>query len=440
MKWRAACSRYGRVLAGLLLLGLLTLQGARSQYALHIMRIGLQTMQSEVRLSAPQPVWLQTATTKLYNVPAEYVLVFRPLPNGIAVYDAWGRLMTRVNGRVQVVSQVPEQAGLSVPLIRLLGPAIHSEGKSNLLYRGNMELIPSDGELTVVNEVELESYLLGVVSSEMCPWYPLEALKAQAVAARTYALKNIGRFESQGFDLTDTASSQVYGGYCAEDPRSTLAVNETAGIVLTYNGDLIDAVYSSTCGGFTESAEEAWGHAVPYLVSVDDFDAASNPALTHPTSEAEWSGYFKSIRALHCLQPKYARVSAFRWSKLLTRKELEAGLPADLQVGRVERIVPLHRGLSGRITSLRLVGTARSVVIDKELPICKAFGNLQSSAFTVDTYRDDHGVPVVFAFWGAGWGHGLGMCQVGAVGMADEGCTYDKILYFYYHGVCLDRR
>ena len=181
--------------------------------------------------------------------------------------------------------------------MRLLAPAQHADGKSDRLYRGYLELIPASGGLTVVNVVELECYLLGVVPSEMCAWYPLDALKAQAIAARTYALKNIGRFSSQGFDLTDTASSQVYGGYCSEDPHSTRAVEETTGIVLTYNGDLIDAVYSSTCGGFTECASEAWGHAVPYLRGIADFDRECNATLTHPETEDAWTDYFKTVRA-----------------------------------------------------------------------------------------------------------------------------------------------
>ncbi len=145
------------------------------------------------------------------------------------------------------------------------------------------------------------------------------------------------------------------------------------------------------------------------------------------------------MRPLHCLQPKYPHVAAFRWVKVMTRRELEEGLPAELRVGEVRRIVPLHRGFSGRITSLRLVGSQRSATIEKELPICKAFGQLRSSAFSVETYRDDRDMPVVFVFWGAGWGHGLGMCQVGAVGLADEGWSYDRILSYYYTGVTLER-
>lgn len=449
MHRRRVCGIAGRVLLGLLLVWLAALQSARGQGVQHMLRIGLQTQESEVRLSAPQPVCVQTYCTPLLNVPADYVFVCRPTATGIGVYDTSGRLLTQADGRLQIVPNFPPPPEMdeaqytntpAIPLVRLLAPAQHAEGKCDRLYRGSLELDPCAGKLTVVNVVDVESYLLGVVPSEMCHTYPLEALKAQAVAARTYALKNVGRFAAQGFDLTDTASSQVYGGYCCEKPRSTRAVLDTLGVVLTSDSELIDAVYSSTCGGFTESATEAWGRPVSYLRGVADFEPEPTEPLTHPDTEAAWADYFKTVRPLHCLQPKYAHAAAFRWVKVLTRRELEDGLPPELHVGVVRRIMPLHRGYSGRITAVRLVGSQRSVDIEKELPICKAFGQLRSSAFSVDTYRDDSGAPVVFIFWGAGWGHGLGMCQVGALGLAEEGWTYDKILSFYYAGVTLEKR
>jgi SpoIID/LytB domain protein len=293
-----------------------------------------------------------------------------------------------------------------------------------------------------VNVVNVEDYLLGVVSSEMKPSYPLEALKAQAVAARTYAVKNIGHFADQGFDMYDTPYSQVYGGYFSEDPRTTEAVRETRGEVITYHGELIDALYSSTCGGITEDAQDALGKSVPYLKSVADYTDAKS-AVTAPKTEEQWAAFFKSAPPLICLQPKYARVDAFRWVKMLTRREIEDNLPPQDRVGTLMNIVPVNRGKSGRINELRLEGTKRSVTIASELEIRNALGgsaDMRSSAFTVDTYRDDKGKPVVFALWGAGWGHGLGLCQVGAVGYAENGWSYDKILHHYYTDVTITQK
>jgi len=378
--------------------------------------------------------------TEPITIPAEQALVFRT-QNGVGTLESPEGTLVLIFAASVRVRPAPAVGAPDVLLIRLLGTTRHYDGKPDRPYRGAMEILPRPDGLTVVNVVDVEPYLYGVVSSEMSPGYPAEALKAQAVAARTYALKNAGRLAALGFDLDDTAACQVYGGYFSEDPRTTAAVDGTAGQVLTYGGTLIDAVYSSTCGGYTESAEEAWGRAVPYLQSVPDFVGDADPVVAqHPTNEAGWAAYFKVARALNCLQPKYAKPEAFRWVKLITRQELEAGLPAEDQVGAVQNIVPLHRGQSGRITALRLEGSDRSVTITKELPIRKAFGGLRSSAFTVDIYRDDNGVPVVFAFWGAGWGHALGLCQVGALGLADQGWSYDKILTYYYHGVKLEKR
>jgi len=425
---------------GFLLLGLFGLRGSQGQAQTGALRIGLQTKQAEVRLRANVPLRVETQGSEPMTLPAEQALIFRAGEGGGTLQSPDGAPVLAFTASVKI-SPAPTEGARELALIRLLGPTRHYDGKADRPYRGHMEILVGPEGLTVVNQVDIEPYLYGVVSSEMSPNYPLEALKAQAVAARTYAVKNIGKLAAQGFDMDDTAANQVYGGYFSEDPRTTKAVDETAGMVLTYDGKIIDAVYSSTCGGYTESAEEAWGRAVPYLVGVPDHQGDIDPAFaTRPQDEAGWANYFKLARAFNCLQPKHARPEAFRWVKLMTRREIEAGLPADYQVGTLQNIVPLHRGQSGRITELRLEGVDRSVTITKELPIRKAFGGLRSSAFTVDIYCDDNGVPVVFAFWGAGWGHGLGMCQVGAVGLADEGWSYEKILTYYYRGVKLEKR
>lgn len=433
-----------RLILGFLWLGVFGLQGAQGQAPVHEMRIGLQTKQPAVRLLAGVPVRVETAHQDPLTLPAEQPLIFQARKGGgVALTDAAGAELLTASDPVRVIPVPPsaDAPPLPAPLVCLLGPTRHYDGKADRPYRGSMELLPRADGLTVVNVVNVEEYLLGVVSSEMGVSYPLEALKAQAVAARTYALKNQGRMSTQGYDLDDTAACQVYGGYFSEDPRTSHAVEETAGQVLTYDGQLIDAVYSSTCGGYTESAEEAWGRAVPYLVGVSDFQGEVDPAIApQPRDEAGWAAYCMTARGLNCLQPKYARPEAFRWVKLITRKELEAGLPADCRVGTVRSITVLHRGASGRITALQLDGSEHSVTLQSELTIRKAFGKLRSSAFTVEIYRDDNDIPVVFAFWGAGWGHGLGMCQVGAVGLAELGKTYDAILTHYYHGVRVEQR
>ncbi|HOS43064.1 MAG TPA: SpoIID/LytB domain-containing protein [Armatimonadota bacterium] len=433
----------------LLVLGAVTLSRAEGNALPETIAIGLQTKQAAVRLSGLAPILLSAGGQDTLPLPANLPIVCTGKNGGIAVQDANGIPLYTVKGILRVAidpappatrERTPD-APAPLPQLRLLGPGRHYDGKPDRPYRGYFELLPKADGITVVNIVPLEAYLWGVVSSEMSPRYPLEALKAQAIAARTYAARNIGRLSKLGFDLDDTAACQVYGGVFSEDPRTTRAVNETAGMVLTYGGKIIDAVYSSTCGGFTESAEHAWGTAVPYLQSVADChpDVAA-PFTPRPTDEEGWAAFCKASRGPHCLQPKWANPEAFRWVRLLTRKELETSLGLNDKIGTLHNLTVLKRGASGRITALKVEGTTGATTLEKELAIRKALGGLRSSAFTVDIYRDDAGVPVVFAFWGGGWGHGLGMCQVGAVGLADEGWAYNRILEHYYTGVKIERR
>jgi stage II sporulation protein D len=431
----------------LICLGLNIRSDADGQGPPRLLRIGLKTAQPEVRLQGTAPLEVRGASGAAITVPAASPLTIRADGESLVVTDAAAAELLRTTAPLTVRPallpppdrQRAPEAPAPLPTIALLGPTRHYDGRADRPYRGEMHLLARPEGLTVVNIVEVEAYLWGVVSSEMSPSYPLEALKAQAVAARTYALRNLGRLQAQGFDLDDTPACQVYGGVWNEHPRTTQAVNDTAGRVLRAQGEIIDAVYSSTCGGYTETAEGAWGRAVPYLVSVSDTPEEIAAASPYPTDEAGWTGYFKSTKARHCLQPRHANPEAYRWVRLMTRKELEAGLPPDYGVGTLQNIVPLARGTSGRLLAVRLEGTARSVTITKELTIRKALGKLRSSAFVVDTYRDDNDLPVVFAFWGAGWGHGLGMCQVGAVGLAEQGWPYDRILAHYYRGTTLER-
>jgi stage II sporulation protein D len=433
----------------LLVLGAVTLTRAEGNGLPATIRIGLQTKQATVRLSGLAPITLSVAGKDSLPLPANLPIVCTAKDGVIAVSDANGIVLYEAKGllRVAIDPAPPEtrerdpEAPAPLPQIRLLGPARHYDGKPDRPYRGAFELIAKTEGLTVVNAVPLEEYLWGVVSSEMSPRYPLEALKAQAIAARTYAARNIGRLSSLGFDLDDTAACQVYGGVPSEDPRTTQAVNDTAGMVIVYNGKIIDAVYSSTCGGITESAEQAWGKAIPYLQSVTDYEAdAAAPFNPRPADEDGWAAFFKTNRGLHCLQPKWANPEAFRWVRLLTRKEVETALGQNGKIGTLQNLTVLKRGESGRITALKVEGTAGAVTLDGELKIRRSLGSLRSSAFTVDIYRDDNGTPVVFAFWGGGWGHGLGMCQVGAVGRAELGGSCEKILTHYYTGVTLEKR
>lgn len=313
-------------------------------------------------------------------------------------------------------------------------------------YRGVVEVwTNSSGTLAAINELPLEQYLYGVVPRELPPGpYGLpEAQKAQAVAARTYALANMGKRSADGYDLLPTTSDQVYGGVAAEHPVSTAAVDATAGVVAVYNGALISTLYHSTSGGFTANSEDVYANAVPYLRGVPD--AERGKALEHvpsldvfmrhanPTNlraraggdfEADWSVYH-------------------RWVVTWTFDEMAQALSSGFgtTVTRVDSIVVTDRADHGRVREIVFYTDAGALVGTKDgirsrLPYFNANGtlsSLRSTLFFIEPWKE-RGSIVGWKAYGGGWGHGVGMSQTGAVGMAERGRTYQEILAHYYQG------
>ena len=296
-------------------------------------------------------------------------------------------------------------------------------------YRGRAEVLRDRTGLTVVNRLPMESYLLGVVSAEMGRRSSSEhaALRAQAVVSRTYAFRNLGRWRSQGFDLYATVSDQAYGGIGAETPEGRAAVSETRGRVLTYNGAPIEAFYYSTCGGRTADGYEVFrGASRPYLRSGAD----ATPQGTAYCSispryhwREEWSG--SSLRAV------LARYLPNPGSKSLNLDRL-----VDIRV--------THRTGSGRVDQL-MVSTGESELrVDGQSNIRQVLRTpggdlLRSTAFTLVVSGAGNSVSHLVAE-GSGAGHGVGLCQWGAVGRARAGQNHEQILAAYYPGTRLERR
>jgi stage II sporulation protein D len=325
---------------------------------------------------------------------------------------------------------------------------------NGVAYRGVAEVAPnSTGLLAGINELPMEEYLYGVVPRELPPtvYAEIEALKAQAVAARTYAMRGLGKRAGEGYDLVATTLDQVYGGLDAEHPLSSQAVDETAGIVARYNGALIEALYSSTSGGFTADNEEVYNSApVPYLRGVPDaergsafenvpsldvFKRAANPrslrAYRAGDFEADWSRYH-------------------RWTFEWTNDEIRAALSnwRGTDVGAVHEINVLERGPSGRVMLIEYVTDAGTFTAAKDLirsslrfvNATGGFSSMLSTLFYIEPVIDSKTKQLDgFAIWGGGWGHGVGVSQTGAVGMAEKKATYDEILKHYYQGITLDR-
>ncbi|HWP31385.1 MAG TPA: SpoIID/LytB domain-containing protein [Fimbriimonadales bacterium] len=271
-------------------------------------------------------------------------------------------------------------------------------------YRGGIRVVVMGDSLQVINELPVELYLRGVVPCEMPFTWSKEALKAQAVAARTFAYSRMIHERKTPYDLDDTTSSQVYRGYDVEKESTNEAISETAHLVLIHQGKPISALYCADCGGVTESASEVFSSDVPYLVSVLDADVNGNP--------------FNAVS-------KYDS-----WSLLLGDKELLSLLEKrQVAIGMVREIVIVQRSSSGRVKEMLLRGekgeqTLRGVDFRNLMGVNK----LRSTLFEVNRVEDG------WQFEGKGWGHGVGMCQVGAQSRAMAGYDFAEILSAYYRG------
>lgn len=283
----------------------------------------------------------------------------------------------------------------------LAGDSFIGVGGTN--YRGYVEFCQTDGGFSAVNVLPLETYLCGVVPSEMPSGWGAEALKAQAVAARTYTVNKLNAGgETALYDICDTPHCQMYSGTADETPASDEAVNATRGQVLTYNGSLINAVYCACCGGVTDDDINVWGSSTPYLKSVKEIEGGE----------------------------------VYTWSRDYTFSELSALLASKgINIGKLV-YVSVDRSDNGRVYSMTFTGEGGSHTIEKE-EVRTFFsaaqgGSLQSRVFDISF---EYGSEFVLHIDGKGWGHGLGLSQYGAKSMAAAGYTYDEILKHYYTGV-----
>jgi SpoIID/LytB domain protein len=291
------------------------------------------------------------------------------------------------------------------------------------------------GTLAVVNAVPENKLLAGLVPVEIFPGAPDEALKAQAIAARGEILSKIGtRHIGDPFRLCSQTHCQVYSGAGHETPRTTAAVEATRGEVLfTADGkDLADTVYSANCGGHTEHAENVWPDMPAHeaLRGHRDYSIGKDEAFAAGVTQENVTRFIDTAPTAYCGKSKLGAGDRFRWTVTRKPDELRTML-AKYKLGTVTGIEVLARGVSGRARAVKVVGTARSEVIRGELRIRQSFGNLRSSLFVVEM-RDGAAV-----FRGAGFGHGVGMCQTGAIGMAEAGKTYREILRHYYQKTTL---
>jgi len=357
-------------------------------------RVGIRVAVAQSTLAAPGGVVVRGAAA------FEDVTLLRSLAR--ATFRASGP------GRIRLVETGDELESA------LVGPAEADERLSADAspYRGVMDVLPAEGgRLTVVNVVPLEEYLRGVVPNELAPeGFPqLEAQKAQAVAARSYALAHLGDYASRGYDLCATPACQVYRGTQSEHPLSDRAVAETRGVVASWRGRPIHAFYTSTCGGHTEDGTAVFEDGAPYLRGVA-CPARDEAAGRRPERGGSWETQ---------LRPDQVARRLARYG----------------DVGRVLDLVPTRVGVSGRVVELRVVGSEGELALRGQR-VRLGLG-LRESLFVLRKDEAPGGEVERFVIRGRGWGHGVGLCQLGASTLARSGATFDEILKHYYTGVAV---
>lgn len=345
-----------------------------------------------------------------------------------------GRKAVRAPAGLQVRLQGP---GTFIVEELAFGKGTSWAGRADRELRGSLELRWDAGGrgLFLVNALNLEEYLYGVLASEMPAHWPLEALKAQAVIARTEALfrKAAGPHRKLGFDLCDEQHCQAYGGVKSETPKTRQAVDATRGEVLKHQGKTAHTVYFSNCGGHTQSGSDIhWGNE-PYWRGVPDTVDDAFPAS--PWAFRRW---LLRPSGAYCEPGRWSKACHFRWTRTALIKDVERRLNRRYRVGKILNVAVLSRGPAGRALKVEIKGDRGRALLRKEGEIRRFFGlaSLRSTLFAVESRRRE-GRLVSLTFHGAGWGHGVGLCQSGAAGRAQDGALYGDILSHYYPGTDL---
>ncbi len=375
-----------------------------------------------------------------------------------------------------------EEASFSIHQVTI-GIHFHWERKETQTFTGRLRFIAAEGKVTAVNQLPAEDYLTSVISSEMNAASPPEFLKAHAVISRSWLLAQISRQASDAYRVmysghsVASAENEYIRWYdhedhtlfhvCADDhcqryqgitkastPAVKAAIEATRGEVLTYGGVICDARFSKCCGGVTEVFSTCWEDKnYPYLRPVRDAAEPSPlPDLSREEEAEQWIRHApdalcntRDAHLLSVILNDYDRATTdfYRWRVTYAQEELSALIcrKTGIDFGKILRLTAVERGKSGRICKLKITGSRRTAVIGKELEIRKALSatHLFSSAFVVDYGAEHNGAPETFTLTGAGWGHGVGLCQIGAAVMGERGYRYTDILLHYYKGATLSK-
>ncbi len=360
----------------------------------------------------------------------------RQMPRGtLELIDGSGASIALAQDRIVV--ETLDGSPLDVRQVEFgVGYSFH--GFEDRSYRGALKLtLDRTGRLAVVNLVGLEDLLKGLVPAEIFAKAHPEALKAQAVTARGEVLAKIGlKHLADPYLLCAEQHCAVYRGRTGEAASTNEAVQATRGEGLfAPSGKLVDSVYSAVCGGHTENNEVVWG-GVPDESLRGKPDTL--PGQLASASPSELEAFLSAELSSACQRSSFAQPTKYRWEKRFTAEEVNR-LTESLGVGPVQAMAVASRGVSGRARALTIAGENGATQIRGELNIRRLFGMLNSAMFVVRPERGPDGKIAAWVFRGGGWGHGVGMCQTGAIGRAEAGQDYRAILGHYFNGALVSR-
>lgn len=361
-----------------------------------------------------------------------------------------------------------------------IGIKFHWERKENQRFLGSLKIIVDDKDkLTAINCISIEDYLTSVISSEMSATASLELLKAHAVISRSWVLSNISHqkdstasemcieskdgyikwYDRQAhtrFDVCADDHCQRYEGITRiSTPTVKQAIVSTYGEALTYKGEICDARFSKCCGGIFEEFQNCWENK-PYSYLHKKRDSLSVNWVPNLKREEDADKWIRSTPDSFCNTKSKEVLSQvlnnydqettdfYRWKVEYSQSELSSIIreKSGIDFGNIIDLIPVERGTSGRLVRLKVLGTKKTMTIGKELEIRRILSrsHLYSSAFVVDkSGADEQGMPAKFVLTGAGWGHGVGLCQIGAAMMGAQGFTYDEILQHYFRGARIEK-
>ncbi len=398
-------------------------------------------------------------------------------------------VLTGDNDKFEVLNEIIFEPGEPVSesfLIRdvVIGVKFHWERKEKQRFTHTLKIVSNNGLITAINIIPIERYLTSVISSEMSAKCSIEMLKATAVVSRSWMLAQMEKSRSikqtnKEYQSAYTSETEFIKWYdrqdhilfdvCADDhcqryqgvtkvttASAKRAVDETAGIVLLSDNKILDARFSKACGGISESFENVW-EPVKHksLNSIFDYKFEADDYKTDFSIEENAVKWIKGNPPAFCntndekilnqilLDYDQETKDFFRWKVEYTQMELSSLLKekTGIDFGSILDLVPVERGFSSRLIKLKIIGTNKTLTIGKELEIRRILSktHLYSSAIVIEKYDIEKELPGRFVIYGAGWGHGVGLCQIGAAVMAEQGYQFDEIVIHYFKDAVLKR-